>query len=183
MLLNAARIPARVDGEGNLLRLQEQDRTRWHQPMIARGMYHLAQSAAGGELTEYHLQAGMAACHCSAKDHESTDWRQILSLYDRLLQFDASPVVALNRAVALAEVTGPQAAIDAVHAIENVQSLEDYHLFHAVLGEFEFQLDHLAAAASHFRKALGLAEIKSEQAFLAKRLQACEQKVSAVPIE
>ena len=67
MLLNAARIPARVDGEGNLLRLQEQDRTRWNQPMIARGMFHLAQSAAGGEITEYHFQAGIAACHCAAQ--------------------------------------------------------------------------------------------------------------------
>ena len=175
MLLNAARIPARVDGEGNLLRLQEQDRTRWNQPMIARGMFHLAQSAAGDEITEYHLQAGIAACHCAAKDYASTDWRQILSLYDRLVEFDDSPVVALNRAVALAEVRGPQAGIEAVSAIRNLQSLESYYLLHAVLGEFESRLNHARAAAAHFRKSLQLAEIKSEQAFLAKRLQACEE--------
>ncbi len=101
-----------MDDEGNLLRLREQDRTRWNQPMIARGMFHLAQSAAGDEISEYHLQAGIAACHCAAKDYASTDWRQILSLYDRLLEFDDSPVVALNRAVALAEVRGPQAGIE-----------------------------------------------------------------------
>ena len=83
MLLNASRIPTRVDSEGNLLRLKEQDRTQWDQPTIARGMLHFAQSAAGEELSEYHLQAGIAACHCTAKDYESTDWRQILSLYDR----------------------------------------------------------------------------------------------------
>src|SRR5206468_11051679 len=75
MLLNAARIPTRVDAEGNLLRLREQDRTRWDRPMIARGMFHFARSAAGGEITAYHLQAGIAACHCAAKDYESTDWR------------------------------------------------------------------------------------------------------------
>jgi RNA polymerase sigma factor (sigma-70 family) len=175
MLLNAARIPTRVDDEGNLLRLQEQDRTCWNQSMIARGMFYFAQSAAGDELTKYHLQAGIAACHCAAKDYESTDWRQILSLYDGLMEFDDSPVVALNRTVALAEVNGPQAGIDAINAIQNLQSLQSYYLLHAVLGEFELRLNHARIAAGHFQKALKLAEIKSEQAFLAKRLQACGQ--------
>ena len=179
MLLNAARIPTRVDGEGNLLRLQEQDRSRWDQPMIARGMFHFAQSAAGDKITEYHLQAGIAACHCAAKDYASTDWRQILELYDRLIEFDDSPVVALNRAVALAEVQGPQAGIEAVSGIQNLQSLESYYLLYAVLGEFEARLNHSQAAAVHFRKSLQLAEIKSEQGFLSKRLQACENQIQA----
>jgi len=174
MLLNAARLPTRVDTDGNLLRLQEQDRTRWDQPMIARAMLHFAQSAAGEAITEYHLQAGIAACHGTAKDYASTDWRQILELYDRLIEFDDSPVVALNRAVALAELHGPQAGIEAVSAIQNLQSLESYYLLYAVLGEFEARLNHSQAAAAHFRKSLQLAEIKSEQVFLSKRLQACE---------
>ena len=174
MLLNAARTPARVDGEGNLLRLQEQDRTRWDQPLIARGLFHLAQSAAGGELSEYHLQAGISACHCAARDYASTDWRQILSLYDRLLALDGSPVVALNRAVVLAEVNGPQAGIEAVEAIPNLKSLGSYYLLHAVLGDFELQLNRLPVAAAHFQRALELAGMKSEQMFLVKRLQACE---------
>jgi RNA polymerase sigma factor (sigma-70 family) len=173
MLLNAARIPARVDTDGNLLRLQEQDRSRWDQPMLARGLYHITQSAAGQEISDYHLQAGIAACHCAAKDYASTNWPQIVELYDRLVEFDDSPVVALNRAVALAEVHGPQAGIEAVNAIQNLQSLESYYLLHAVLGEFEARLNHPRAAAGHFRKALQLVEIKSEQAFLAKRLAAC----------
>ena len=174
MLLNAARTPARLDDAGNLLRLREQDRTLWNQSLIARGMFHFAQSAEGDELTEYHLQAGIAACHCTAKDYQSTDWLQILSLYDRLLAFDGSPVVALNRAVALAEMSGPQAGLDAVNAIAPAPSLQDYYLFHAVRGELEAQLDHFPAAADHFRKALELEEIKSEQSFLAKKLHACE---------
>jgi RNA polymerase sigma factor (sigma-70 family) len=174
MLFNAARAPSRVDDEGNLLRLRDQDRTKWNQGMIARGMFHLAQSAAGGEISEYHLQAGIAACHCWAEDYESTDWRRILSLYDRLLELDDSPVVALNRAVALAEARGAQAGIEAVNAIPNLKSLESYYLLHAVLGDFELQLNRLPIAALHFQKALGLAGMKSEQAFLAKRLQACE---------
>jgi RNA polymerase sigma factor (sigma-70 family) len=175
MFLNAARIPARLDADGNLLRLQEQDRSRWDQTLLARGMYHITHSAAGSELSEYHLQAGIAACHCAARDYAATDWVHILELYDRLVAFDDSPVVALNRAVAVAEVHGPQAGIEAVSAIQNLQTLESYYLLHAVLGEFEMRLNHPRAAAGHFRKALQLAEIKSEQAFLAKRLAACQR--------
>jgi len=174
MLLNSARTPTRVDQDGSLLRLKDQDRTRWDRTMIARGMFHWGQSGAGDEITEYHLQAGIAAYHCAAEEYESTDWRQILSFYDRLVEFDDSPVVALNRAVALAEVHGPKAGIEAVGAIRNLQSLESYYLLYAVLGEFESRLRNTEAAAAHFRKSLELAEIKSEQMFLSKQLQACE---------
>jgi RNA polymerase sigma-70 factor (ECF subfamily) len=174
MLLNAARIPARVDGEGNLLRLGEQDRTRWDQSMIARGMSHLARSAAGETISAYHLQAGIAACHCSAKDHPSTDWRRILHLYDRLIEFDTSPVVALNRAVAVGEVHGPRAAIEAVNAIRGSCPMDSYYLLYAVLGEFEARLKHPQAAAALFRQSLQLAEIRSERTFLSARLRACE---------
>ncbi|PYL00100.1 MAG: sigma factor, ECF subfamily protein [Verrucomicrobia bacterium] len=178
MLLNAARIPTRVDGEGNLLRLKEQDRTRWNQPMLARGMFHFAQSAAGQEITEYHLQAGIAACHCAAKDYASTDWRQILSLYDRLIEFDDSPVVALNRAVAVAGVSGPQAGLEALAAVQKRQCIQSYYLLYAVLGEFEAQLNHSQAAANHFRKSLQLAELKSEQTFLLSRLRDTERSAA-----
>jgi RNA polymerase sigma factor (sigma-70 family) len=173
MLLNSARISTREDDEGNLLRLEEQERTQWDQAMIARGMFHLAQSAAGEEITEYHLQAGIAACHDAAKDYESTDWRQILSLYDRLVEFDDSPVVALNRAIAVAKVHGPQAGLETVGAIRDLDTLESYYLLYAVRGEFEMRLNHPEAAAEQFRKSLQLAETKSERMFLSKRLQFC----------
>ena len=171
MLLNSARFPTRVDGGGNLLRLKDQDRTRWDRSLIARGLVHLARSAAGDEISEYHLQAGIAACHCAAEDYDSTDWRQILSLYDRLVGFDDSPVVALNRAVVVANLYGPQAGLDAVAAIEDREKLDSYYLLYAVLGEFEAQLNDPLAAAGYFRKSMQLAEIKSEQAFLLKRFQ------------
>jgi predicted RNA polymerase sigma factor len=141
--------------------------SRW----IARGMYHLVQSTAGDEASEYHLQAAIAACHCAAQDYESTDWRRILSLYDRLIEMDDSPVVALNRAVAVAHVRGPRAGIEAVEAIHDRQQLNSYYLHYAVLGEFEADLDHRQAAMKHFRKALELATMKSEQAFLTKKIQ------------
>ena len=178
MLLNAARIPARVDDDGNLLRLQEQDRSQWDRAMIARGMFHFAQSAAGDEITEYHLQSGIAACHCAAKNYESTDWPRILSLYDRLVEFDDSPVIALNRAIAVANIHGPKSGLDAIATIRQLEKLNSYYLFYAVQGELELRLKNSRSAADHFRKSLKLAEIKSEQLFLSKRLQACEEKIS-----
>jgi RNA polymerase sigma factor (sigma-70 family) len=180
MLLNGARTPSRSDGEGNLLCLQDQDRSRWDQPMIARGMFHFARSAAGDEITEYHLQAGIAACHCAAKDYESTDWRQILSFYDRLVEFDDSPVVALNRAIVVANIHGPNAGLDAVAAIEGRDKLDSYYLLYAVLGEFEAQLDDPLAAAGYFRKSLQLAETRSERLFLSKKFDACEERLRAL---
>jgi RNA polymerase sigma factor (sigma-70 family) len=173
MLLNAARNPTRLDSEGNLLRLKDQDRTRWDQAMIVRGMFHFTQSAVGEELSEYHFEAGIAACHCAAKDYDSTDWQQILSLYDRLIEFDQSPVVALNRAVALANLRGPKAGLQAVRRIRGLNKLSSYYLLYAVQGEFEMRSGNLQAAAEQFRRSFELAETKSERAFLLKRLQRC----------
>jgi RNA polymerase sigma-70 factor (ECF subfamily) len=98
-------------------------------------------------------------------------------LYDLLTRFDHSPVVALNRAVALAEVRGPEAGIEAVNAILHTRALQGYYLFHAVLGEFELRLGHFEAAAAHFGNALRLAELKSEQAFLTQQLAACQVRI------
>jgi RNA polymerase sigma-70 factor (ECF subfamily) len=179
MLLNTARIPTRVDGEGNLLRLREQDRTRWDQGMIARGMFHLARSASGDEISKYHLQAGIAACHCAARHYEATDWGQVLLLYDQLVRFDPSPVVALNRAVVVGNLSGPQAGLEAVAAIPGRDKLESYYLLYAVLGEFEAQLNDPLAAAGYFRKAMGLTDLGSEQRFLRKRFQDCEAQALA----
>jgi RNA polymerase sigma factor (sigma-70 family) len=174
MLFNAARLPARVDTEGNILLLKEQNRALWDRSMIARGMFHFAQSAAGDELTEYHLQAGIAACHCSAANYQSTDWRQILLLYDHLMGRDRSPVVALNRAVAVAEVHGPQAGLKALAPFRDREELASYYLLYAVLGEFEAQLEHFDQAIRHFEKSLKLAGTKSEQVFLSRRLRDCQ---------
>src|SRR5262245_60439503 len=175
MLLNTARLAAREDDQGNLCRLEEQDRSRWDQPMIARGMSHLHESVAGDAVSEYHLQAGIVACHAMAKDYQSTDWTRILSLYDRLMEVDDSPVVALNRAVAVGNVHGPEAGLRAVTAIHKSRKLNSYYLLYAVLGEFERRLNHRQAAVEQFRKAFELAETKSERAFLFKRMQECEE--------
>lgn len=174
MLLNAARLPARLDHEGNMLRLQDQDRSRWKKDFIARGIMHLGQSAIGQQLSDYHLQAGIAACHCTAANYDSTDWPRILALYDQLIKIDDSPVVALNRAVALANVDGAKAAIQAISSIKNRASLASYYLLYAVLGELELQLQNFEIAATHLRKAIELTDIPSERAFLQQRLHLCE---------
>lgn len=176
MFLNAARMPARLDPEGNILRLAEQDRSNWDRAMIARGMFHLAQSAMGEELSKYHLEAGIAACHCAANGCDSTDWRQILSLYDQLVALDNSAVVALNRAVAVANVHGPDAGIEAVQAIQDRGQLDSYYLLYAVLGDFEARRCNFSTGAGYFRQSLELTPLKSEQMFLLKRIQACESQ-------
>ncbi len=136
-------------------------------------MSHLRESAAGAEISEYHLQAGIAACHATAINYESTDWARILSLYDRLIEFDDSPVVALNRAVAVANVHGPEMGLQTLRAIHDREKLDSYYLFYAVMGELEVRLDNREGASKQFRKAFELAETKSERAFLLKRLQLC----------
>jgi RNA polymerase sigma-70 factor (ECF subfamily) len=147
--------------------------------MIARGMFHLAQSAAGREITTHHLEAGIAACHCAARDYESTDWPQILALYDRLVARDESPVAALNRAVAVGKVHGPAAALAALAAIQSRKELRSYYLLYALLGEFEAQMDRHETAAGHFRKSLALVGMESERAFLSRRLAECLEPAEA----
>jgi RNA polymerase sigma-70 factor (ECF subfamily) len=174
MLLNAARLPARTDADGDILRLKEQDRSLWDQAMIARGLYHLMRSTEGDELSVYHLEAGIAACHAAARDYESTDWRRILHYYDLLIEIDSSPVAALNRSVAVAYVHGAKAGIEAVEAIRNLDQLDSYYLLYAVLGDFEERLKNKKAAAEYFRKSLELATIKSERKFFMKKIRALD---------
>jgi RNA polymerase sigma-70 factor (ECF subfamily) len=171
MLLNAARLPGRMDDEGNILRLQDQDRSTWDRALIGLGLHHLARAAAGDAFSEYHLQAGIAACHCIAPDYQSTNWSAILAHYDQWMRISDSPVVALNRAVAVANIEGPAAGMRAVEAIPNRRQLDAYYLTYAVLGEFEAQLERYPTAVVHFRKALSLTELRSEQMFLEKRLR------------
>lgn len=174
MLLNGARLQARLDTDGNILRLKDQDRSQWDQAMIARGLFHLMRSTEGDEVSVYHLQASIAACHCAARDYESTDWRRILHYYNLLVDMDDSPVVALNRSVAVAYVQGPRAGIEAVEAIRNLDQLDSYYLLYAVLGEFEERLKNRKAAVEYFRKSLELATIKSERKFFMKKIRTLE---------
>ncbi|HEX2862822.1 MAG TPA: sigma-70 family RNA polymerase sigma factor [Lacunisphaera sp.] len=175
MLLTVARFPSRLDEQGELLRLDEQDRSKWNQPLIEQGLVHLAQAAQGTELSEYHLQAGIAATHCMAPDYLSTNWTLILTHYDELHRLKPSPVVALNRAVAVANLSGPQAGLDAIAAIEQRDKLESHYLLHAVEGELHWRLGEAGRAAQSFRRALALAHVGPEQAYLARMLERSEE--------
>jgi len=171
MLLSSARFPARQDEHGGLLRLDDQDRSQWDQSLIDQGLVHLAAAAHGDDVSDYHLQAGIAACHCLAPDSASTDWERILRHYDQLHKRNPSPIVALNRAVAVAHVYGAQAALDAIDAIPRRERIESHHLFHAVVGELQQQLGNHQAAADSFRRALQLAQVGPEQDHLARMLE------------
>ena len=174
MLLTSARFPSRVDDHGDLLRLDAQDRSKWDQSLISRGLRHLVEAAQGDELSEYHLQAGIAAIHCTAPDAASTDWTRILAHYDALLRIKPSPIVELNRAVAVAHVHGPQAALDVIASIPRRDRLESHYLLHAVVGELHWRLQDHRAAAEHFRCALTLAQVGPEQAHLTRLLARAE---------
>jgi RNA polymerase sigma factor (sigma-70 family) len=168
--LQAARFPARLDTAGEILLLQEQDRSRWNQELIAKGMAHLERAAVGKEPTAFHLQAGIAGCHCLARTYAETDWVRILSLYDLLLKLNASPVAALNRAVAVAKVRGAAAGLKALDEIKNREGLRRYYLFYAVRAEFCAELGRREEALKDYQQALGLTEIPAERDLLTRRL-------------
>ena len=179
MLLSGARLPARVDAEGNLLLLADQDRSRWDAAMIQRGLLHLNASASGDEISEFHLQAGIAYCHCSAQSYETTDWARILALYDLLAAVNQTPVVALNRAVAVSKVRGPEAGLKAVAGIRDRDALESYYLLHAVIAQFHYELRDYDGARRHFERALELTGVTAERKFLSSRLEECQAKRAA----
>jgi RNA polymerase sigma factor (sigma-70 family) len=173
MYLHAARLPARVDANGELLALSEQDRTRWDAALLAEGLRMFERSAAGDELTQFHLEAAIAAAHASAGTLEQTDFGAILSLYDRLMQVAPSPVVALNRAIALGERDGAARGIAELLAIDDCERLASYPFYSAALGELELRRGDRDAARAYFEAALSLARNGAERRLLERRMLAC----------
>ncbi|MEK7952514.1 RNA polymerase sigma factor [Luteolibacter soli] len=173
MLLNASRLPARESPEGELLTLERQDRGKWDREKVVRGMMHLAQATKGDTLSEYHLQAGIAACHATAPNDASTDWPRILLHYDHWVAMSRSPLVALNRAVAVSKVHGPEAALEAIAGIPDRRLLESYHLYHSVLGDLAQRLGRDHEAADHFRQAIRQTSVEAERVFLTEKLNGC----------
>ena len=173
MCLHAARLPARLDAAGDLSAFEDQDRARWDRARVAEGLALLEQSAAGTTVSAYHVEAAIAAAHAAAPRVGATDWREIVSLYDRLLAIAPSPVVALNRAIALGERDGPAAGIAALAAIADSDRLARYPFYPAALGELELRRGERTAAHAAFADALALARNGAERRFLEKRLRAC----------
>ncbi|MEM9594870.1 MAG: DUF6596 domain-containing protein [Acidobacteriota bacterium] len=166
----ASRLPARVGADGELRRLAEQDRSLWDRSLLRRAFAHLERAAAGERMSGYHLQAAIAAQHAAAQSVETTDWRGILGLYDRLLALQPSPVVALNRAVALARVEGPGAGLAALDAIADHPAVAGYYLLPATRGDLLFDSGNLDGARRAFQEALALGCSDPERRFLERRL-------------
>jgi len=179
MCLHAARLPARLDGAGHLSVFADQDRSRWDNYLMAEGQRLLELSASGPLLTEYHVEAAIAAVHASARRVEDTNWAQIVTLYDTLLVLRPSPVVALNRAIAVAQRDGPARGLEEIAAIADRERLDAYPFYHAALGELELRRGRGETARGHFGAALALARNRMERQFLEQRMQACDAAGSA----
>ncbi|MEW6320421.1 MAG: DUF6596 domain-containing protein [Acidobacteriota bacterium] len=169
--LHAARFPARMGEDGTIFRLRDQDRSRWDRRLIASGMRALDRAAGGADVSRYHLEAGLAACHAAAPTWDATDWRHMLDLYDDLLALTGSPIVALNRAVVVAQIEGPRAGLAALDAIRDAPGLARYHLFHAAKAELWREAGDPDRASAAYRDALEAARSAPERRFLAERLE------------
>jgi len=175
MCFHAARFDARIALDGGVVLIDQQDRSAWNWGDVREGMQWLARSAAGGELTRYHIEAGIAWEHCRAATFANTDWARIAELYDVLDRIAPSPVHALNRAVAEAHLRGPQAALDRLAAISQEDVPPRYPGWHAVIGEFEFRLGRHHAAMRAWEEALRLASAATDRDFLSRRIDECRR--------
>jgi RNA polymerase sigma-70 factor, ECF subfamily len=170
ILFQASRLPARVDGSGDLLLLAEQDRSLWDAGMIQRGFIVLQLAAQGDEVSEYHLEAGIAACHACAENFDSTDWPAVLEAYDALVSLKGSPVAAINRAVAYSRVHGPVDGIAELEKLRAIPVLADYYLLWASLGALHAEAGDTAQAKEHYHEALRHVGSEPERRFLQRKL-------------
>jgi RNA polymerase sigma-70 factor, ECF subfamily len=170
MLLQDARRPARLDDAGDLVTLEDQDRTRWDRLSIEEGLELLDAALSRRQPGPYQVQAAIAACHATTPDAAGTDWREIAALYGQLARMTESPVVELNRAVAVAMADGPEAGLALVDALGESGVLEGYHLLPATRADLLRRLDRGAEAAASYREALTLVTADAERRYLARRL-------------
>lgn len=174
MEIQASRTAARVGASGEPVLLLDQNRARWDPMLIRRGLAALARAEAlGGALGPYALQAAIAACHARARTAGETDWARIAALYDAL---SPSPIVELNRAVALSMAFGPAAGLEVVDALQDEPALKGYHLLPTVRGDLLFKLGRHDEARREFQRAASLTRNTREQALLRARAEACGDK-------
>jgi RNA polymerase sigma-70 factor (ECF subfamily) len=175
MLLVESRRAARIDANGRLVLLTVQDRSKWDPLLIAEGQAIVRQCLRLNRPGPYQIQAAINAVHSDAPTADATDWRQILQLYDQLAQMTPGPIVALNRAVALAEVQGPAAALTAVEALDvERHQLDRYHLYHAIRADLLRRLDRSADAAIAYEQAMACSQNAAERDFLQMQIVAMQ---------
>lgn len=171
LLLQESRRHARIDPQGDLILLADQNRSLWDQSLIQQGVQLVERSLTGRRVGPYGLQAAIAALHAQSPDAASTDWPQIVALYDVLYRFEASPVVLLNRAVAISMAQGPAAALPLLQVLEQSGELAQYHLLDAALADLHQKLGHTQQARLYYQQALSKTAQQAEQRFLQKRLE------------
>ncbi|WP_258103587.1 RNA polymerase sigma factor [Marinoscillum sp. MHG1-6] len=153
MSFNASRFKARIDDQDNLLNLEHQDRKKWNQELIGKGLQYLEFSASQQKVSEYQILAAISAHHCTAPNYESTDWQGILSLYDLLLQLSPSPLIELNRAVVISKINSPGEALEVIHAIKDQETLKAYPPYFTTTAELFYQNHQPEQALKHLRQA------------------------------
>lgn len=174
MLLHDSRRAARISGTGDLILLEDQDRSLWNRDQIAEGATLVGQAFASGQVGPYTIQAAISGVHSRATHPTDTDWNQIVSLYDLLMQASPSSIVELNRAVALAMRDGPLAGLNLIDSVLRRGELSNYHLAHAARADFCRRLGRTAEAKAAYERALGLTQQKPERRFLQQRLAGLE---------
>ncbi|HKE36523.1 MAG TPA: DUF6596 domain-containing protein, partial [Candidatus Baltobacteraceae bacterium] len=169
MEIQASRMPARLGPNGEPVLLLDQDRRKWNRLLIARGLAALERARKLGALGPYGLQAAIGACHARAASPDETDWRGIAALYDALAHVTPSPVVELNRGVAVGMAFGPEAGLEIVEPLRNEPSLRAYHLLPSVVGDFFFKLGRFDEARAEFERAAAMAQNARDRTFLLER--------------
>jgi RNA polymerase sigma factor (sigma-70 family) len=173
MCLNAARLPSRLDGARNLKAFEDQNRSAWDRELVDEGLQFLERSAEGTELSPYHVEAAIASIHAAAIRMEETDWGKIVSLYDTLMRIRPTPIVALNRAIAVAQKDGPERGLQEIRSIAGGDRLLKYPFYPAAIGDLEWRRGNYEAARKYFRQARSIARNPMERAFLDQRASAC----------
>lgn len=172
MCLQAAREDARVDAEKSIILLKDQDRSKWNQPLIQKGLFYLNIATANDAVSEYHIEAAIAGYHVMAKSFEETDWKKIVTLYEMLETLKPHPIVQLNKAIAIGYGYG---SAEGLKSILQIQGLENSHLYHAALGDFYLSENRNSDAGDSYLKALGFASSNLEKALLQRKLSVVSQ--------
>jgi len=176
MQLNAARFTARQNEQGDIITLEHQNRAEWDKALIDNGLISLQKAEPHRYLSKYHILAIISSYHCTAPRFEQTNWPGILQEYDRFLLIDNSPIVQLNRCIALAKVEGAQPAIETLRAIKG---LDNYHLFYSILAEFQIELQDWASAIKTLQMAEPLATLEKEKTLIQGRINFCLKKLAS----
>ena len=172
MFFNVARFASRTELDGSIVSLEEQDRRKWDKNLIIEAYFYLKDSRNTALLSRYHIEAGIAAVHCSAETYEQTDWKQIVYYYEQLEQIEWSPVVRLNKAIAIYHFLGAHEALRELETINNLK-LSKHHLFHATKASFLSKAGQYEEAVYHYKEAINLAKSELDKQFLINKMEEC----------